>query len=323
MRFSAGFHRKGNKMLLRVSVVSIALLLLGIADFAAAQDAEASYSRRGADTCLGCHSDWDPPLMGIFQTPHGNPHDARAPFGEGQLQCEACHGPGGAHTGRVKRGDPRPPIYNFGSDAWTPVEVQNAVCLDCHAGHVGEQWAGSAHDINTVACADCHTLHTASDPMLDKRTQPDACYACHANVKSDFLKPSAHPVRQGALGCTDCHNPHGTANESLLAHPTLNETCYSCHTEKRGPLIWEHAPVVDDCSICHEAHGAVHPSMLTRRAPLLCQSCHTPSGHPSVPYGSGSLADGTASPFVLAGSCLNCHTQVHGSNHPSGKALMR
>lgn len=310
-------------MLLRISVVSFALLIAGVAGDARATDEEVSYSRRGADQCIGCHSDWDPPLMGLFQTPHGNPHDARSPFGEQQLQCEACHGPGGAHTGRVPRGEPRPPMITFGPEAGTPIPRQNAICLDCHEGHVGPQWAGSTHDSNAVACADCHSLHLPQDPLLSKRTQADACYACHANVKSDFLKPSAHPVRQGELVCTDCHQPHGSASEGLLVRANLNETCYSCHTEKRGPLVWEHAPVVEDCSICHDPHGAVHPSMLTRRAPLLCQSCHTPSGHPSVPYGSGDLADGAASPFVLAGSCLNCHTQVHGSNHPSGKALMR
>ena len=310
-------------MLLRASVVSFALLLLGFADFTRAADDEPSFSRRGADGCIGCHRNWDPPIMGLFQTPHGNPHDARSPFGEQQLQCEACHGPGAAHGGRVPRGEDRPPIINFGSDAWTPVPQQNAMCMECHAGHVGEQWAGSAHDINTVACADCHQSHTPKDAMLEKRTQGDACYACHANVKSDFLKPSAHPVRQGQLGCTDCHNPHGSNNDGLLIRATLNETCYSCHTEKRGPLVWEHAPVMEDCTICHDPHGAVHGSMLTRRAPLLCQSCHTPSGHPSVPYDSSSLPGGTASPYVLAGNCLSCHTQVHGSNHPSGKALMR
>ena len=310
-------------MLVRTCVVSFALLLLGMADFAHAQDEEPSFSRRGADGCIGCHSNWDPPLMGLFETPHGNPHDARSPFGERQLQCEACHGPGATHGGRVPRGQPRPPIINFGSDAWTPVAQQNEMCLGCHTGHVGEQWAGSAHDINTVACADCHQLHTPKDAIIEKRTQADACYACHANIKADFLKPSAHPVRQGQLVCTDCHNPHGTNADKLLVRTTLNETCYSCHTEKRGPLIWEHAPVAEDCSICHDPHGAVHGSMLTRRAPLLCQSCHTPSGHPSVPYDSSGLAGGTASPFLLAGNCLSCHTQVHGSNHPSGKALMR
>lgn len=307
-------------MLLRVSVVSIALALLGMAGLAQAQD---EYSRRGADGCIGCHGDWDPPLMGIFQTPHGNPHDARSPFGEKQLQCEACHGPGATHGGRVPRGQARPPIINFGSDAWTPIPQQNAMCLACHDGHVGEQWAGSAHDLASVACGDCHKLHPPKDPLLSKRTQAEACYACHANVKSDFLKPHAHPVRQGALVCTDCHNPHGSRADGLLVRSNLNETCYSCHAEKRGPLVWEHAPVVEDCTICHDPHGAMHPGMLTRRAPLLCQSCHTPSGHPSVPYDGNNLAGGSASPFVLAGNCLSCHTQVHGSNHPSGKALMR
>jgi DmsE family decaheme c-type cytochrome len=306
----------------KVSVVVIALLLCMAGVMQAAAD-EPGYSRRGADGCIGCHGDWDPPLLGMFQTPHGNPHDARSPFGERQLQCEACHGPGAEHGGRVRRGDPRPPIINFGSAAWTPVPQQNAMCLDCHEGHVGPQWTGSTHDIHTVACADCHSVHPPQDPMLARRSQADACYACHANVLSDFMKPSAHPVRQGKMACTDCHDPHGSPAEGLLVRSNLNETCYSCHAEKRGPLVWEHAPVVEDCTICHDPHGAVHPALLSRRAPLLCQSCHTPSGHPSVPYDSGTLAGGTASPFVLAGSCMNCHVQVHGSNHPSGKSLMR
>jgi hypothetical protein len=42
-----------------------------------------------------------------------------------------------------------------------------------------------------------------------------------------------------------------------------------------------------------------------------------------VPHTPDGLADGNASAFLLSGSCLNCHQQVHGSNHPSGKALMR
>ena len=320
-------------MLSRLSVISLVLLLLGTASFALAQEegaepAEApepvaNYSRRGADGCIGCHRRWDPPLLGIFETPHGNPHDARSPFGERQLQCEACHGPGELHGGRVKRGDPRPPIINFGSEAWTPIPQQNAMCLQCHEGHVGDQWAGSAHDVNAVACADCHSSHPTRDPVLSRQTEAEACYACHANVKADFLKPSAHPVRQGQVTCTDCHKPHGSSSEGLLIRSNLNETCFECHAEKRGPMVWEHAPVVEDCSNCHDPHGAVHPSMLTRRPPMLCQSCHTPAGHPSVPYDSNDLASGSASPFLLAGNCLSCHGQVHGSNHPSGKALMR
>jgi DmsE family decaheme c-type cytochrome len=244
-------------MLLRVCVWSMALWLLGFADLAWASDEEPAFSRRGADGCIGCHGDWDPPLMGLFQNPHGNPHDSRSPFGERQLQCEACHGPGAAHGGRVPRGQPRPPIINFGSEAWTPIPQQNAMCLQCHEGHVGEQWAGSVHDLNSVACADCHSSHKPADPMLTRHLQGEACYACHSNVKAHFLKPYAHPVRQGQVVCTDCHNPHGTSNQGLLVRSNLNETCYSCHTEKRGPLLWEHAPVPEDCTICHDPHGAV------------------------------------------------------------------
>lgn len=311
--------------MLRACALSLALLLSG-AEAVGQEPAEEGpgYSRKGADTCLGCHDDsWDPPLMGLFQGPHANQHDSRSPFGEQQLQCEACHGPGGAHTSRVKRGEERPEMMSFGSNAETPVPQQNAMCLDCHQGHVGEHWAGSEHDVNEVACADCHVLHAGKDPVLDAATQADTCYSCHANQKSDFWKPNAHPVRFGKMTCSSCHQPHGSDAEALLVRQTVNDTCYSCHAEKRGPLLWEHAPVPEDCGNCHDPHGSVHPALLEKRPPLLCQQCHSPAGHPSVPYTEESLAGGTPSPFVLSGSCLNCHQQVHGSNHPSGKALMR
>ena len=50
------------------------------------------------------------------------PHHARAAerrahaVRQGQLQCEACHGPGGNHTKRVKKGETRPSMIRFGRD---------------------------------------------------------------------------------------------------------------------------------------------------------------------------------------------------------------
>ncbi len=99
--------------------------------------------------------------------------------------------------------------------------------------------------------------------------------------------------------------------------------CFGCHAEKRGPYLWEHAPVAEDCSNCHNPHGSNHPGMLAQRAPLLCQSCHSQSGHPSIAYDADGLASGAPSQYLLGQSCLNCHSQVHGSNHPSGSKLMR
>ena len=64
-------------------------------------------------------------------------------------------------------------------------------------------------------------------------------------------------------------------------------------------------------------------ALLNRSAPLLCQSCHSQRGHPSISFTEESLPGGNPSAMVLGRSCANCHTQVHGSNHPSGFSLMR
>lgn len=289
---------------------------------AVAAEEEAAYSKSGADTCLMCHGRAQE-VLEIFQGNHAIPTDPRGPFGEGQLQCEACHGPGGAHTGRVKRGEERPPMIKFGSDKPTPVDVQNGACLGCHEADAGIGWHGGPHEGNDIACADCHTLHADQDRVQQVSTQAKICFECHKQQRNESLRAFAHPIDAGKMTCTGCHSPHGQNLESQLNRQTVNETCYQCHAEKRGPLLWEHAPVAEDCMNCHNPHGTNQPGMLTKRAPLLCQSCHSQAGHPSVAHDAGGLAGGTASPFLLGQSCLNCHEQVHGSNHPSGSKLMR
>ena len=268
------------------------------------------YSAKGADTCLVCHSNAE--TLAIFRTKHGVPADPRSPFGHGQLQCEACHGPGGAH---------RP--VKFGSHEDTAVGVQNSMCLGCHDADVGFGWHAGPHDNDEVACADCHVAHAPRDAVLQTSTQPDVCYDCHQLQRSETLKAFSHPFFEGKMDCSACHSPHGETAELQLVRQTINDTCYQCHAEKRGPYLWEHAPVSEDCSSCHAPHGSNHPGMLTSRAPLLCQNCHSQSGHPSIAYDADGLAAGSPSQYLLGQSCLNCHSQVHGSNHPSGSKLMR
>jgi DmsE family decaheme c-type cytochrome len=288
---------------------------------AAAETVE--YSKKGADTCLTCHDDEH--VMAVFKTPHGQPNDARSPFGKGQLQCEACHGPGGNHTKKVKKGETRPPMIRFGRDSAAPVSVQNGVCLACHEKSMNAEWHAGPHAANDVTCASCHDSHATRDAVLSARTQADVCYTCHVAERSQFLKPYAHPAKQGKVACSDCHQPHGTSAKGQLVKSTLNDTCYQCHADKRGPFLWEHAPVAEDCGSCHSPHGSSNPGMLTARGPLLCQSCHSQQGHPSLAYGPSGLPGGsstTVSTLVL-GNCMNCHSQVHGSNHPSGSTLTR
>ncbi len=286
------------------------------------------YTDEGADTCLGCHdaesADANYNFNAIFRGKHGQRHDARAPFGPGGLQCEACHGPGAKHAG--KGGSKKLLINSFKPDSFYSVPYRNQACLNCHENAARTAWHNGAHERNGLACTDCHKMHAAAgDRTLVKASQPEVCYACHKQQRADFQKTSAHPVRFGKMACSDCHNPHGSGNPSSLIKASLNQACTSCHAEKRGPVLWEHAPVAEDCSLCHAVHGSVRAALLTKSPPLLCQQCHSVAGHPSVARTGASLPGGTAgaSAFLLAGSCVNCHTQIHGSNHPSGSKLLR
>ncbi len=284
--------------------------------------AEPAYTSRGADTCIKCHDeDSEFPVLSIFKTKHAQQADKRTPFAT--LQCEACHGPGAEHAQEVPEGQKQAPIIAFGAHSRVPVEKQNQICLGCHANQSRIAWPGSTHGGNQVRCVSCHAIHATHDAVQTTAEQPDICFDCHKRQRAEFDKPSTHPVRLGQMACNSCHEVHGAIAAKLLIKPTLNETCYSCHAEKRGPFLWEHAPVAENCSNCHTPHGSIHPTLLVKRAPLLCQECHSQVGHPSVARTGAGLPDGNPSGFLLSGACLNCHSQVHGSNHPSGVKLMR
>jgi DmsE family decaheme c-type cytochrome len=153
--------------------------------------------------------------------------------------------------------------------------------------------------------------------QLLKPTELETCFQCHKDRKAQAWRSSHMPVREGKLTCTSCHNPHGSANPKLLKEATVNETCYTCHAEKRGPFLFEHEPVRDNCLSCHEPHGSIHERLLTVARPRLCQQCHSEEDHPSEPHGPKEL-------FAFRGGCANCHGgSIHGSNSPSGAQLHR
>jgi DmsE family decaheme c-type cytochrome len=283
----------------------------------------AEYSKEGADTCLGCHDDETAAYSGsaIFKTRHAQRGDKRSPFGAAGLQCEACHGPGATHARTKKAAS----INSMKADSAVPVEQRNQVCLSCHLNTSRTGWHASTHERGNLACTDCHKVHVEHDPVLAKASEPPVCLACHKQQRADFHKASSHPVRQGQMGCSDCHSAHGSNAPAMLAKPTLNQTCFTCHADKRGPVLWEHAPVAEDCSLCHVAHGSARNALLTKSPPQLCQQCHTSAGHPSLARTANGLPGGSAggAAFLVAGGCTNCHSQVHGSNHPAGSKLMR
>lgn len=275
---------------------------------------------RGDAKCTRCHDEAEEvPVLAIAQTRHGVIGDARTPT------CTSCHGESKTHYDRPPDAKERPkPERVFGRKAGaSPAEIQNQACLTCHQSGLRMNWQGSQHQAADVPCAACHQVHIGKDKVLIKRTQPEVCFACHKEQRAQIFRPSTHPIREGKVTCSQCHNPHGSVGPKQLARATVNETCYTCHAEKRGPFLWEHPPVREDCTNCHVPHGSIHTPLLKARGPWLCQSCHLAQFHPSTAYSGTGVPPIGAAQQLLANNCLNCHSQVHGSNHPSGPRKTR
>ena len=263
----------------------------------------------GDKVCMGCHSDYaesfSKTLMGRIwkSTP-------------GKFACENCHGAGSEH---VKAGGGRGVggINSFNSkDTSVSTQDRNAICLGCHEKGDRTYWTGSAHEVRNVACTDCHTVMRKVSAKFQLKTefQPETCFQCHKDRRAQMWRSSHMPIREGKVVCSDCHQPHGTANEALLRTSTINDTCYKCHADKRGPFLFEHAPVRQNCLNCHDPHGTINEASLKVSRPRLCYECHS-LGHGNV-GGPGAFLSTNR-------SCNNCHTQIHGSNSPGGGYLHR
>jgi DmsE family decaheme c-type cytochrome len=212
-------------------------------------------------------------------------------------------------------------MITFAKNDPTPVAKRNEMCLTCHSKGDRIFWQGSPHEFRDVACTSCHRVMEDISPrhQLAKPNQIETCGTCHLQKRAQQMRSSHMPLREGKMTCTSCHNPHGSVTASLLKEISINDTCFTCHAEKRGPFLWQHAPQNESCMNCHDPHGSNHERMLKVAKPRLCQQCHNERTHPTVPYGR----DAASQKFVLGRQCLNCHVNIHGSNHPSGFAFTR
>ena len=275
--------------------------------------------------CYRCHSE----TRQLEQI--AGPHQL---LGPNKFNCTSCHRPHGRVT----------------------THTRTDLCLGCHTGSPTMAWHSSYHDRQNVACADCHDAHPDANlpqvmpishttvnhlsgrPM--RVAEPDACFKCHPQVFAEASLPSHHPIREGKIRCSDCHNAHGEEERSLKAQ-TLNELCFECHAELEGPFVWEHAPVTESCANCHKPHGTVANDLLQQPPMFLCLRCHT--GHSThgaslqctrchditLPGGGLTTLVGgyPANPQIpttpesrqaLFTDCTQCHSQIHGSDLATG-----
>jgi DmsE family decaheme c-type cytochrome len=256
----------------------------------------------GAETCALCH---DAQVKGFGSNPHSKL--ALMHGGKG-VTCESCHGPGQAH---VESGGDKTKIFSFKT---ATEKAGTATCLGCHAA-AHPNFLRSPHAKADVGCTSCHSVHGAGSEApetaakLLKADQPALCYQCHTDVKPAFSQPFHHKVDEGLLKCSDCHDTHGTfGNNNIRSTADQNAVCTKCHTETRGPFVFEHATVKGEgCLGCHTPHGSQNARLMNvPNVNQLCNQCHSPVSAATVHGMNAGSAD--------AIPCISCHTMIHGSN---------
>lgn len=293
-----------------------ALLLIAAA---AAQTPRTAPGYIGNTVCRDCHND-------IWEPFYKNPHYKSVASGNETPQrtgCEGCHGGAQAHVNAGGGADTIPNAFS----QMTPKQVIEQ-CLTCHGKDLARaNIRRSEHTLNDVACTSCHSIHHSATPKyLLAKKQSELCYGCHTGVRAQFEMPSKHRVNEGFMQCTDCHNPHGAfaATWRMSDRPRMveqalgnEEPCLKCHSDKRGPFVYEHPPVrVEGCETCHFPHGSTNTRLLRRPVVFtLCLQCHNGGG------GFGTRNNGETrlsrahdllNPKYQ--NCTTCHVRVHGSN---------
>jgi len=289
--------------------------------------------------CANCHEQANNSIM---LTAHGAKNDAQGSM------CQSCHGDAAAHMKDPQKAMPQGPLTAKDASATD----KTGVCMTCHAGNRHLVfWESGRHAKNEVACSNCHNIHgkagrvtVAPFTTSFRDNEDEICGTCHQPIRAAIMRPSHHPIIENKIKCSDCHNPHGALTPVMLKAETVNQQCYSCHADKRGPYIFAHPAVEENCLSCHNPHGSVYPKLLNEKAPNLCQDCHDWSRHPGTVYGAAgnftctpaAVADpGNSACFnkapgsynsavstrLIARSCVNCHSAIHGSNAPGNRGM--
>ncbi|NGX42435.1 MAG: hypothetical protein K940chlam7_00715 [Chlamydiae bacterium] len=216
--------------------------------------------------------------------------------------------------------------------------VGNEKCKECHCEqhqyfNLSEHASVSliyqdecGKKIHAEACETCHgpgSLHVEGGGDTTKiiRADPETCFACHLDIKGKFYLQYHHPVPEGRMTCSDCHNLHGNDLHSNLqsakqvALEDKDEICFNCHKAQRGPFAFEHEALREGCTVCHNPHGSIVDRLLVAGPSTLCLGCHFESDLNNDCRLGGSNHSGRA--VGIGASCLDCHTRVHGSNSTS------
>lgn len=301
-----------SRLMIAIVIIIISLfsyqtgLLLAKEKAASGDGSKVNAEYVGRQTCGSCHADY---ADAFNLTAHSKDYENEK---DSANQCESCHGPGSEH---VNAGGGKTMIINPGA---LNGYKASSLCIRCHEDKPGQySWRFSKHAAGGVSCSDCHTAHgkdkkELSLHQLKGRGEPELCFTCHVNVKAETNLPSHHPISEGRMNCSDCHNAHGSEMTAYKNAPDGRELCLSCHSQYRGPFASEHQPVSENCITCHKPHGAIEDNLLQTSEPFLCMRCHPATHNQHVPAAVIDN-DRLRSDVLFYSRCSICHPDIHGS----------
>lgn len=235
--------------------------------------------------CITCHADKDAStLKGTIHPP-------------AVRDCLKCHDP---HTSGNK----------FQLLKATSGEKKDNLCLTCHTQGTNVPEKGSRHAALDMGCDTCHTTHKVGEKGKQEfdyhltKAVPALCIGCH-DVKDEALVKAHQGQPFATASCTQCHDPHQSAQPKLMAkftHPPFaDKSCDTCHAPaKDGKVVLTNADTKALCVMCHsdqaehiEKAKVPHPG-----AQGECIACHNPHA---------GKTPGFLQPDPVS-ACLTCHS---------------
>jgi len=199
-----------------------------------------------ADDCLTCHR------------PHVSDDPALLAEPAPSI-CTMCHDPGDEELAASHLG----------------AAIDRLQCTGCHDPHGTGNRSLLARNVHAPLEDGCDTCHEGSAGKLLEDGESALCLICHDDV-GETAATAAVPHAALELGrCADCHNPHASKQEHLVALPGGAE-CLQCHDDKApGENEVAHGviPLVG-CRACHEPHGGEREKLLRAPVQELCLGCH-------------------------------------------------
>ena len=271
----------------------------------------------GAIPASPATTDRRPALKG---TPHAQAKNPRSPAAA--HGCESCHGPGQAHVDDDAEGA-HPEVRGDEAGARSA-----QTCLACHNRGTHAGWEGSAHER-----AQSVVHH------VPQRAQPEVGGTAAGQADRDAALRDVPPAagdqdraRRGAHA-----GARGQDVVQLLPQPARldQQRQESEDAAAPSPSCARAATrrCAGRCSSSTRRCARTAPPATTRtaRRTIACWSsaCRcsasaatSPRKHPATLYDKDQITTNKSN-RMFGRSCVNCHSNIHGSNHPSGQFFMR